>query len=118
MTDHTRELTYPAVVRLLEDGKWHASEDLEAVTFFPSEWIREVEREHPLERRAGAPELIRLRQPRRRLVSTAWIRFAVLLATLPIALVVGSITGSDGALLAVLAGGLLASSILLLSIRR
>ena len=60
MHDHTRELTYPAVVGLLRDGEWHADEELTAVTLFPREWLQEVEREHPLERRAGSPELVRL----------------------------------------------------------
>lgn len=60
MDNHSRELTYPAVVGLLLDGEWHADEELNAVTLFPHEWLQEVEREHPLERRAGTPELIRL----------------------------------------------------------
>lgn len=60
MSDHTRELTYPAVISLLEDGEWHADEDLRAVTSFPREWLEEVERERRLERRPGSPELVRL----------------------------------------------------------
>ena len=60
MDSHSRELTYPAVVSLLQDGEWHADEELTAVTSFPREWLQEVEREHPLERRAGSPELVRL----------------------------------------------------------
>ena len=60
MTDHTRELTYPAVISLLEDGQWHADEDLRRVTCFPQEWLKEVERERPLERRPGSPQLVRL----------------------------------------------------------
>jgi hypothetical protein len=61
MDNHSRELTYPAVVGLLQDGEWHADEELTAVTSFPREWLQEVEREHPLERRPGSPELVRLR---------------------------------------------------------
>jgi hypothetical protein len=60
MDDHSRELTYPAVVSLLQDGEWHSAEDLHAVTSFPREWLQEVEREHTLERRGGSPELFRL----------------------------------------------------------
>ena len=60
MSNHTRELTYPAVVKLLEDGEWHADDDLRAVTSFPSEWLREVERERQLERHPDSPRLVRL----------------------------------------------------------
>ena len=60
MDSHTRELTYPAVVRLLEDGDWHADEELKTVTLFPREWLQEVERDHTLERRGSSPELVRL----------------------------------------------------------
>lgn len=108
MTGHTRELTYPAVIRLLEDGKWHTAADLETVTCFPVEWLSEVEREHPLERRPGAPELVRIHH-RSRSRGAARIRIALLLAALPLAIVVGWLTGSTDALLAVLAVGLLAS---------
>jgi hypothetical protein len=58
--DHTRELTYPAVVGLLQDGEWHADAELSAVTCFPHEWLKEVEREHQVERRSDSPELFRL----------------------------------------------------------
>lgn len=60
MTNHTRELTYPAVIGLLQDRQWHAAAELSAVTLFPGEWLQEVEREHELERRGDAPEMIRL----------------------------------------------------------
>ena len=60
MTAHTRELTYPAVIGLLQDRQWHADEEFAAVTFFPREWLKEVEREHALERRGGTPEMVRL----------------------------------------------------------
>jgi hypothetical protein len=60
VTDHTRALTYPAVVGLLEDGEWHADVELTAVTHFPHEWLKEVEHEHQVERQSGSPELIRL----------------------------------------------------------
>jgi hypothetical protein len=60
VTDHTRELTYPAVIGLLQDRQRHADEELAALTFFPREWLKEVEREYELERRGGSPEMIRL----------------------------------------------------------
>jgi hypothetical protein len=60
VTDHTRELTYPAVVGLLQDRQWHTDAELEAVTFFPQEWLKEVEREHELERRGESPQMVRL----------------------------------------------------------
>jgi hypothetical protein len=58
--DHTRELTYPAVVSLLQDGEWHADEELKAVTSFPQEWLHEVEKERRLERSEDSPHLVRL----------------------------------------------------------
>ncbi len=64
MSDHMRGLTYPAVISLLEDGQWHADEDLRAVTSFPSEWLREVERERRLERHPDSPQLVRLADTR------------------------------------------------------
>ena len=42
---HTREHTFPAVVQLLRDGRWHDHHDLSAVTTFPDEWLGELERE-------------------------------------------------------------------------
>ncbi len=60
MTGHTRDLTFPAVINLLQDREWHAADELNAITSFPSEWLREVERDYELERRAGSPELVRL----------------------------------------------------------
>ena len=42
---HTREHTFPAVVQLLGDGRWHDRDDLSAVTTFPNEWLEELERE-------------------------------------------------------------------------
>jgi hypothetical protein len=60
VTGHTRELTYPAVLRVLEDREWHADAELEAVASFPEEWLKEVEREHELERRGQSPQMIRL----------------------------------------------------------
>jgi len=32
-------------INLLRDGKWHADEELAAVTHFPQDWLAEVERE-------------------------------------------------------------------------
>ena len=59
MTEHTRDLTYPAVVGLLEDGEWHAHEELTAVTTFPQEWLAELEREGlELERRDAYVRLV------------------------------------------------------------
>ena len=61
MDGHTRPLTYPAVIGLLQDGKWHASEELAAVTFFPEEWLDELAREGlELERRGEPTQMIRL----------------------------------------------------------
>ena len=60
VSDHTRELTYPAVVNLLRDGEWHADEELKAVTSFPDQWLQEVAREYEVERCDGSPELVRL----------------------------------------------------------
>lgn len=59
MTDHTRELTFPALIGLLQDGQWHADEELAAVTTFPQEWLAEVEREgFALERRGESVRLV------------------------------------------------------------
>ena len=59
MTDHTRELTYPAVVGLLQDGQWHAPAELMTVTTFPQEWLAELEREGlELERQGGSVRLV------------------------------------------------------------
>lgn len=59
MLDHTRELTYPAVVGLLEDGQWHDSDELSAVTTFPHEWLAELEREgRELERQGESVRLV------------------------------------------------------------
>lgn len=59
MTDHTRDLTYPAVVGLLQDGQWHANDELSAVTTFPQEWLAELEREgFELERQEEAVRLV------------------------------------------------------------
>ena len=56
--NHTRERTFPAVVRLLSDGRWHQRQDLSTVTTFPDEWLAELEREgFELEREGG---LVRL----------------------------------------------------------
>jgi hypothetical protein len=60
MSDHARELTYPAVMDLLADGEWHTKDDLTAVTRYPEEWLEEVERERTLEHRPGSPPLVRL----------------------------------------------------------
>ena len=55
---HTREKTFPAVMEVLRDGRWHAPLDLSRVTMFPREWLAELEREGlPLERRG---EYVRL----------------------------------------------------------
>jgi hypothetical protein len=61
MDAHSRSLTFPAVVGLLQDGEWHADEELAAVTSFPEEWLEELEREGlELERRGDAPQMVRL----------------------------------------------------------
>ncbi len=59
MSDHTRDLTFPAVIGLLQDGQWHAGEELAAVTHFPKEWLAEVEREGlELERQGESVRLV------------------------------------------------------------
>ena len=55
MKDHTRELTFPAVVGLLQDGQWHADGELTAVTTFPQEWLAHLEHEGFLERQGETP---------------------------------------------------------------
>jgi hypothetical protein len=61
MDSHARQLTYPAVVELLQDGEWHANDELAAVAFFPREWLDELERDGlELERRGESPEMVRL----------------------------------------------------------
>ena len=59
MKDHTRDLTFPALIGLLQDGQWHADDELTLVTTFPQEWLAEVEREgFELERRGDAVRLV------------------------------------------------------------
>lgn len=59
MTEHTRELTFPALVGLLRDGQWHAGEELAAVTTFPDEWLAELQHEgFELERQGEAVRLV------------------------------------------------------------
>lgn len=59
MLEHTRKLTFPAVVELLRDGQWHADDELAAVTTFPQEWLKELEREgFELERQGESVRLV------------------------------------------------------------
>ena len=59
MTDHTRDLTFPAVIGLLQDGQWHGHDELAAVTTFPREWLAELEREgFELERQGETVRLV------------------------------------------------------------
>ena len=59
MKDHTRDLTFPALIGLLQDGQWHADDELTLVTTFPQEWLAEVEREgFELERKGDAVRLV------------------------------------------------------------
>ena len=59
MKDHTRELTFPAVVGLLQDGQWHADGELTAVTTFPQEWVAHLEHEgFELERQGESVRLV------------------------------------------------------------
>ena len=59
MSEHTRELTFPAVVGLLQDGQWHACDELAAVTTFPEEWLKELEREgYEFERQGESVRLV------------------------------------------------------------
>ncbi len=35
--------TFERVLEVLSDGDWHNEEELEEVSYFPREWIRELE---------------------------------------------------------------------------
>ncbi len=35
--------TFKRVLDVLSDGDWHAKEELEEVSYFPHEWIKELE---------------------------------------------------------------------------
>jgi hypothetical protein len=55
--------TFQAIVELLNDGRWHPSQDLAAVAAFPDEWLRELSAEGVLDVSEPAPDgtLVRLR---------------------------------------------------------
>jgi hypothetical protein len=57
--------TFDAITRLLDDGLWHALDDLTDVTRFPEEWTKELEAEGLIEtqEQVGAV-LVRLRHER------------------------------------------------------
>jgi hypothetical protein len=56
--------TYEKVLKKLEDGGWHSRRELDEVTVFPEEWIKELLREghEVLEDGQGRLKL-RLREP-------------------------------------------------------
>jgi hypothetical protein len=58
--------TFDAITRLLDDGSWHALEDLRAVTSWPDEWVRELAAEGVIDTKDQVGDvLVRLRNPRR-----------------------------------------------------
>ena len=51
---------------MLEDGTWHAVDDLRDVTSLPDEWVRELQAEGLIETREQVGNvLVGLRNPRR-----------------------------------------------------
>ncbi len=36
------QTTYHRILHLLGDGKWHTENELDAVAYFPREWIKEL----------------------------------------------------------------------------
>ncbi len=43
MSDVGTTTTFERVIDVLSDGEWHSEEELEEVSYFPREWIRELE---------------------------------------------------------------------------
>ena len=61
-----RTTTFDAITRMLDDGSWHALEDLRDVTSLPDERVRELQVEGLIETRELLGNvLVRLRNPRR-----------------------------------------------------
>lgn len=61
-----RTKTFDAITRMLDDGSWHALEDLRDVTSLPDEWVRELRAEGLIETTEQIGNvLVRLRNPRR-----------------------------------------------------
>jgi hypothetical protein len=40
-----RTRVYNSIVQLLSDRRWHAATDLQHVTSYPTEWLRELEQD-------------------------------------------------------------------------
>lgn len=40
-----RTKTYDAITQVLDDGSWHAADDLKEATTWPAEWVEELEAE-------------------------------------------------------------------------
>jgi hypothetical protein len=59
-----RRSTYKEITRL-DDGKWHSVRELETVSRYPNEWVRELERDDAIELSAdGTTPIIRLKGSR------------------------------------------------------
>ena len=54
--------TFAAIQNVLSDGTWHESDDIEDVTSFPREWVREVQAEEVIDVAEGVVTMVRLRQ--------------------------------------------------------
>jgi hypothetical protein len=37
------QTTFDRVLQLLADGEWHTEEELEEVSYFPREWVKELD---------------------------------------------------------------------------
>lgn len=58
--------TFDAITRMLNDGSWHALDDLRDVTRWPGEWAQELAAEGIIDTREQPGKLlVRLRNPRR-----------------------------------------------------
>jgi hypothetical protein len=56
--------TYEKVLDALGDGSWHARGELDELTVFPEEWLRELLREgHEVLEDEEGRVLVRLREP-------------------------------------------------------
>ena len=59
------QTTFQAITRVLDDGSWHALDDLRAATSWPDEWVQELEAEGLIETRQQVGSvLVRLRNVR------------------------------------------------------
>ena len=39
----TTQTTFDRVLELLADGEWHTEKELEEVSYFPREWVKELD---------------------------------------------------------------------------